>query len=274
MHVWERLTDSGTDYVADPNPDAYQEGYADYVAPSYEIGELQASPFPLHRGSSSSSYSTWQYGTEIVVADDGTVTLSGTTGSGKYGYANGDNKLYGKFIRKSGTSDIYKVEAASYSGLSQGHYDDGYGADLPSDVKVWKVNVFPATWTAIFTYLGQLGDKARIEVGSYVGTGKYGSGNKNSITFEFEPKFVYIAVQTPNNNVNGGRPHTWFWVKGSGFMYNDSTHQSSGDVTNVYCTLTQSGNTISWYSSAGTSYAPAERQANVSGKTYNYIAIG
>ena len=114
----------------------------------------------------------------------------------------------------------------------------------------------------------------KIEVGSYVGTGTYGSSNKNSLTFGFEPKFVHIACQTPNNNSNAFRPHTWVWVKGSGFMYTDDSYQSSGDVGRTYCTVTQSGNTISWYNSVGTNYSPTNCQANVSGKTYNYLAIG
>lgn len=117
-------------------------------------------------------------------------------------------------------------------------------------------------------------DGVKIEVGSYVGTGTYGSSNKNSITFGFEPKFVHIACQTPNNNTNASRPHTWFWVKGSGFMYTDDSYQSTTDVGRTYCTVTQSGNTISWYNSVGTNYSPTNCQANASGKTYNYIAIG
>ena len=115
---------------------------------------------------------------------------------------------------------------------------------------------------------------ARVQVGSYVGTGKYGGSNKNSLTFEFEPKIVHIACQTPNNNTNASRPHTWFWVKGSGFMYTDDSYQTSGDVGRTYCTVAQSGNTISWYNSVGASYGPTNCQANVSGKTYNYIAVG
>ena len=140
--------------------------------------------------------------------------------------------------------------------------------------KFQTVTGYPATNTGEYTYLGQMGDKTQIEFGSYVGTGKYGSSNKNSLTFGFEPKFVHIACQTPNNNSNAFRPHTWVWVKGSGFMYTDNSYQSSDDVGRTYCTVTQSGNTISWYNSVGTNYSPTNCQANVSGKTYNYIAIG
>lgn len=126
-----------------------------------------------------------------------------------------------------------------------------------------------------YTYLGQIGEPgAKIEVGSYVGTGAYGRSNQNSLTFGFEPKFVHIACQTPNNNTNADRPHTWFWVKGSGFMYTDENHQSSSDVGRTYCTVTKSGNVFSWYNSVSTMYAPMNCQANASGKTYNYIAIG
>lgn len=113
-----------------------------------------------------------------------------------------------------------------------------------------------------------LADGVKIEVGSYVGTGTYGSANKNSLTFGFEPKFVYIAPQTPSINTNAFRPHVWFWVKGCGFMFNNASHGSSSDVELTYCAVTQADKTLAWYNSNG-----VQSQANKAG-TYNYIAIG
>ena len=40
--------------------------------------------------------------------------------------------------------------------------------------------------------LAQLDTKAKIQTGSYVGTGTYGASNPCSLTFDFEPKIVFI----------------------------------------------------------------------------------
>ncbi|MCI5499378.1 MAG: hypothetical protein MR419_07625, partial [Clostridiales bacterium] len=108
-------------------------------------------------------------------------------------------------------------------------------------------------------YLGSLGDKARIEVGSYVGTGTYGSANKNSLAFEFEPKVVIFhspsALMMPP-----------IYIKGDTVM-----GAFRAENTNYTTTVTVSayGNTISWYSNNGAYY-----QGNWSGTIYHYIAIG
>lgn len=47
--------------------------------------------------------------------------------------------------------------------------------------------------------LAQLGTKAKIQTGSYVGTGTYGAGNPCSLTFDFVPLFVFIPIITYNN---------------------------------------------------------------------------
>ena len=48
--------------------------------------------------------------------------------------------------------------------------------------------------------LAQLGTKARIQTGSYVGTGTYGASNPCSLTFDFVPKMVYIySIQAAND---------------------------------------------------------------------------
>ena len=38
---------------------------------------------------------------------------------------------------------------------------------------------------------------AKIETGSYTGTGTYGNSNPNSLTFGFEPKIVFISESKP-----------------------------------------------------------------------------
>lgn len=125
-----------------------------------------------------------------------------------------------------------------------------------------------------YEYLGIPFDNAvtaaKIETGSYVGTGTYGKANPNTLTFGFVPKFVWIY----------------------GFKRNDAWYDA-GDVTKVPvgiipegdfgrhfppCSSTESSNTayskrvgttLSWYNTGS-----AGNQLNYSDSTYYYIAIG
>lgn len=71
---------------------------------------------------------------------------------------------------------------------------DETSIELVGYVNSPNANAFPPSVPDGFTYgaLGRLGDGARIATGSYVGTGTYGSGNPNTLTFEFEPKIVIV----------------------------------------------------------------------------------
>ena len=94
----------------------------------------------------------------------------------------------------------------------------------------------------------------QIATGSYVGTGKYGASNPNTLSFEFEPKLVVI--------IGGGPPPSQtFFVKDS-HSSRDTNSTSSGGVI----TVSWETNTVNWY--AGN----ANSQFN-SG-TYYYFAIG
>ena len=120
-------------------------------------------------------------------------------------------------------------------------------------------NAYPVNDGYTYTALGQLGEKARIATGSYIGTGTYNTNNKNSLTFDFEPKLLII---TPKATVSqlfvavGGSAYYIWWNSG----YN------SGQID--YGIITW-GKTVSWYSTIGAVY-----QFNQSGSTYQYVAIG
>lgn len=105
---------------------------------------------------------------------------------------------------------------------------------------------------------------AQIETGSYDGTGTYGSGSPNSLTFGFVPKVVFItdATNTSSNNfigplmlINGGK---LVWV----YQY----YQEKFWILSV----TWQGESVSWYCTGSSQGA----QMNLSGVTYNYVAIG
>lgn len=104
--------------------------------------------------------------------------------------------------------------------------------------------------------------KAKITTGSYVGTGKSGSSNQNTLTFPFAPKVVFIGQQ--NGEGRG------IFISAS--QYGDtriSPTISNAAAGSYGVALTWYGNSVSWYNG----YI-GECQLNASGRTYNYTAIG
>lgn len=104
---------------------------------------------------------------------------------------------------------------------------------------------------------------AQIATGSYVGTRKYGPDNPNSLTFDFEPKFVLIFSGGDNNSVYFGFA---FLTSEGGYSYKPAGSNGQwfyvGKITPSFGT-----NKVTW--SAGS----AETQMN-SGFSYYYVAIG
>ena len=114
-------------------------------------------------------------------------------------------------------------------------------------------------------------EKAKIQTGSYIGTGTYGSNNPNTLTFDFEPKLLIVSG-TVNGHSTTKQTYgvTVIYIEGQneyGFLVQTNGGYVNG---NVY----RDGNTISWYSTdTSSNYAPG-LQFNISGKTYSYIAFG
>lgn len=107
-----------------------------------------------------------------------------------------------------------------------------------------------------------IGSFARMETGSYIGTGKYGADNPNSLTFKFVPKFVLIFW------AEGGQPNNAmaFLSADGGISYkpggsNGQWFYASGIEVKI------TGTTITWYASS------LQIQMNGSVK-YQYLAIG
>ena len=97
----------------------------------------------------------------------------------------------------------------------------------------------------------------RIETGSYVGTGTYGSDNPTSITVGFTPMLVFVSQNDDGAiDVSGG------WIRGniSGTLWLGSDTE--------YATLSWGVNSVSFYGDS------AAAQFNHSGIEYNYCIIG
>lgn len=179
---------------------------------------------------------------------------------GKFVYKDGNGTLYSPI--KVGDDAVFSMEGSLNTLLVTTWYDLSVGA--AQLVSYGYVNspdpsAYPPAEDDGYTYtaLGQLGNKVRIETGSYVGTGTYGSSNPNSLTFDFEPKLVIVQSEFQAGML--------FWVYGmSGTVYRILRSSSTEYVGKI----TFSDNTLTWY---GTN---AENQMNYSNYVYHYIAIG
>ena len=134
---------------------------------------------------------------------------------------------------------------------------DGVGgvAAATTDATPTQGSTNPVQSGGVYTALANMGS-AKIQMGSYTGTGTAGSGNKRSLTFNFEPKFLIIVNQDtdPSNTSN-----VWLWA-------GQPSKESWGSFS-----WTISGKTMTWWHS-NSSYA--DRALNESGRNYYWVAIG
>lgn len=111
--------------------------------------------------------------------------------------------------------------------------------------------------------LAQLGTKAKIQTGSYVGTGTYGASNPCSLTFDGMPCLLIVTKKgiglLSNITLSG-------WD--NGVLWHSEVTQSQVVGNNQrYIFFTQSQTILSWYSDS------ADCQLNSSGVTYQYTCI-
>lgn len=97
------------------------------------------------------------------------------------------------------------------------------------------------TLSALASALQSVRGYAKIQTGSYVGTGTYGESNPCSLTFTFEPKWIYIYAITREADYIS---EYGFWSTLSSYIYYSSTN--SGYVS--FSSVDINGFSISWYS--------------------------
>lgn len=203
-----------------------------------------------------------------VIADSSGVTLKNPTTITVTLINHGN--LAGKYFRFS-TDSATNVRVFNRSTNSSDYVE--YTETPVKSVSVQKIvgyvnspdpDAYPPSVPDEYTYipLGKLGNFARMETGSYIGTGKYGADNPNSLTFKFVPKFVLIFWAengSPNNamaflSAYGGISYQPAGSNGQWFY-------ASGIEVKI------TGTTITWYASS------SQIQMNGSAK-YQYLAIG
>lgn len=101
----------------------------------------------------------------------------------------------------------------------------------------------------------------KIVYGSYTGNGKYGSGNKNTLSFNHKP--LLVLVQAKNYVTNTADYHLR--------MVRDSVW-ANGVHENYYFAQTVSwgDKSVTWYSTSGNT---ADAQFNKSSTVYTYVAL-
>ena len=168
--------------------------------------------------------------------------------------------LYPKTIA-SQIPDVYS-ETETITAETLGQF--GLSADkLPNDA-------FQQIKTLINNAQTSADNKAKIQIGSYVGTGAYGVSSPCSLTFDFVPKYLWVSkASTPgiwpyavNNNI------------GLHYMPGITSCTAYFSGKSNYVNISVSGKTISWYLAHDINEYKAECQFNESGTTYFYVAFG
>lgn len=180
-----------------------------------------------------------------VLYIDPSATISGSVGDS-------GSSRYGVYISANGA----KI-ATAYLNPIVGDWEYIYDANR---------NAYPDSGISgnyEYQYLGFPFENAvnpvKIATGTYTGTGTYGSSNPNRMTFDFEPKMLFIYSKTSFYPTSYGFS--------SGFLWGEGMTKAGGNATYIL-NFDLDGNTISWYSEKS-----ALNQCN-STSEWRYFAIG
>lgn len=222
--------------------------------------------------------------TSYSVAQDAVQSVNGVFadagGNVALGWSNisGANPLTkggtGKTTAPSGLRALISAcSALTNSGVASGDY-------VPLQDASDSTNAKKITLENLTTYIGaNIPYGAKIQTGSYIGTGVYGSGNPNSITFNFAPKVVWcgdsVLRATTYSGDSGADMHyigmlltsllTTSYKKDYGFGYSPG---NLGTNAGIFGRISNDDKTIYWYNTIG-----PENQYNQSNKTYYWLAI-
>lgn len=187
----------------------------------------------------------------------------------RYKFVTGEEKA-DTYYEATGSGDIYNnnvwyiIEPAAK--IHRIKYTIGA---LVGVVKSDNPNAYPKSGFSgeyYYEYLGSPFENAqiaaKIDKGSYVGTGTYGESHPNSLTFDFVPKLVIVSGQGKSSDTGAGFIYCW----GSG-KYTLLYAGYGGAQTS--CVVSLAGKTMNWYDTQMVNF-----QCNDSGYIFNYIAIG
>lgn len=254
-------------YPVSTNPNAYQEE-SDAKPAGYTLGEVVTGNFSLTVKSDGSTTITWLYSSAVTVSDNGEISFVDSTSStiNAYGYASNAQKFKGKFCKTSFEGTDFAPNEVCFIPANASIVQSGNKLVVDRYQPVTGYAAIPAGTT--IEYLGKLGNKTRLQFGSYVGTGTYGKSNPNTLNLSFTPRFLIVMNSDKPTSSNSYANFALF-VCGvaCGITIGPS---SSNDEILLYATWNK--NSVSWYNS-NSNYG-STGQMNKSGITYRYVAIG
>ena len=212
------LTPAGTHitYLTSTNRNAYQDGTDGSEKPAgYTLGDEVTERTSLTNRNSEHDNSRWFYSDQVDVSSDGKVSLRDPNevsfNAEQSNAVNMAKYLLGKFIMTDFSNTDFSANTVYFIPNDASVLREPSGTRYVYTSKYQTVTGYPAipAGTTI-DYLGVLGDKTSIETGSYVGTGTSGSGNPNTLTFGFEPKFVHIQSYSIGNGDSTGYGFAFF----------------------------------------------------------------
>lgn len=192
-----------------------------------------------------------------------------------YKFATGEEKA-DTYYEATGSGNIYNNNALYViSPAAKIHRIKSTIGALVGVVKSDNQNAYPKIGFSggyYYEYLGSPFENAqiaaKIDKGSYVGTGTYGASNPNSLTFDFIPKYIAIYYIGPDYDAS---PIKAELMQGMYGVFNKNNIFSvtyyDGDNSNTGFIL-EWGTTVKFYANSLT------HQPNKRGATYKYFAIG
>lgn len=199
-------------YPVSTNRNAYQEGN-DAKPAGYTLGDVVTGDFILGQANAETGYIFYK-ASSPTVSDDGTIELDKSHSilifhTQNWTASTLQAAIRGQFLQRGNFMDVpssYVPAGTIYIPNDAVVTQSNYTYIVSKYQPVTGYAATPAGTT--IEYLGKLGDKARVQVVSYVGTGTYGESNPNSLTFDFVPKVVVLlGVVDPNGNLSS--IHAW-----------------------------------------------------------------
>lgn len=293
------LTPAGTTttYPVSTNPKAYQEG-DDAKPAGYTLGEVVTGSFRMSGTAPRNAY-LYKYANSVAVKENGEVVLQNPetvnfNSDSHIGYESTVLSLVaGKFLYYYGR-DSMADDSSAPDTQPPFNATPSEIVYVPTDAAITATNTYPAGfyldkyqpvtgYPAIpagttIEYLGKLGDKARVQVVSYVGTGTYGESNPNSLTFDFVPKVVMFLYR--QNFIDGY--YSRFMQDATSYFTSNRDNVISNTLSTEYKQkdgfgyvstaqhgkISEDKRTIYWYNNN------QDTQANSQGYTYYYLGIG
>ena len=156
----------------------------------------------------------------------------------------------------------------------------GLTADkLPNDV-------FQQIKTLIDNMQNNIESRAKIQIGSYIGTGTYGASNPCSLTFNFKPIWIQLTSIGNKQSIpyQSAPSHGGNYYQNGIFLSNITSSYSNGFGIGYGKTVTGNGGYSFWGKMINTTYywyldvynvtGDAAMQYNASGTKYSYLALG